>query len=738
MKKFFRRLGEILGLPRNSRYVKDYLNEANVRSGVFMSGIIVALEIWLVFRQWDKYISVNWNSPKFKYGNFHLIYTYTSQFWLLMFFGAAMFCYCLMFLKQNIISKRRMILAIVFAGISLAVCGLMPLEFHFGNVKGFANGFDLSTFLLIVLYSSVFIFDIFLILATIYKYKGGKKYEAPLSIIIISLFAFVCLVFGVRVSYNDFASMKTIDGALVPNPDYKQILCFLMMSLYVGCLLIWKPYVSIGILGTIFLGFYFMLKQVGANGGRNFPDGDEVNYITFFISLTMVCISIYNQRIKEAQKSEELEILATKDTLTNLYSFEYFITVVKRRVEQEQLKEQDWIYLFIDITSFKIFNDQKGFEEGNKFLHETAQILTTHFPKAIITRQSDDHFVIFEQNKGVLEKLNEINKEIEKLDLDIRPGIKVGGYIFRDVNEDPHQSVEKARYACAELKHFGGKNYLEYDAEMHDSYRMIQYIVRHIDEAVEQGWIEAFYQPLTWSKDETLCSLEALARWNDPKYGFLPPYKFVPALEDSQLAYKLDIAILEIVCKNIKHCILNNLPVIPVSINFSRMDFAVIDVVSEVEKIVNKHKVPHDLIHIEVTESALMENGDLLKAAINKFHEKGFSLWLDDFGSGYSSLNALKEFDFDVIKLDLMFLQGFSSNNKAKALIQTGVSLAKQLGMTTVCEGVERKEQVEFLREVGCDRLQGYYFGKPVVYKEIEERLAKKELVLSKEIKKGR
>ena len=122
MKRFFRRIGEFLGLPRNSRYVKDYLNEANVRSGVFMSGIIVALEIWLVFRQWNKYIAANWNSPKFPHGNFQLVFAYTSQFWLLMFFGAAMFCYCLMFLKDNKISKRRMILAIVFAGISLLVC----------------------------------------------------------------------------------------------------------------------------------------------------------------------------------------------------------------------------------------------------------------------------------------------------------------------------------------------------------------------------------------------------------------------------------------------------------------------------------------------------------------------------------------------------------------------------------------------------------------------------------------
>ena len=726
MKKVLNRLAAILGLPRNSRYVKDYLNDANIRSSIYMSVIIFVLELWMIVRyivEGDVAKAYNSNGHNI----FTAMFTCTQTFWLLFSLGVTMFFYALFY--TNVKHRKTLFLTVLIcAAVTIVFTCLLPFE-SFKSIKtadGTVDGFPLTkNILLVSYYASVFLFAVVVILASIYKYKGGNKGWIG-SMLVIIFFALTCLVFGVRVSFSDFFS----------SVEQKQIICFLMMSIYIGCLIIWKPYVSLGILGSIFLGFYFILKAFESH--RPIFDGDVVNYVTFFISLLMICISIYNQRVDQAKKDEELEILATKDTLTDLYSFEYFVSVVDRKVDQERIKTQEWIYLFMDITSFKIFNDQRGFEEGNKFLHETARILSAHFPKAIITRQSDDHFVVFAQNEGILEKLEAINKEIERLDLDIRPGVKVGGYIFRDANEDPHQSIEKARYACAELKHSGGKNYLEYDAEMHESYRMVQYIVRHIDKAVEEGWIEAFYQPLTWSKDETLCSLEALARWNDPKFGFLPPYKFVPALEDSQLAYKLDIAILEIVCKNIKHCILNNLPVIPVSINFSRMDFAVIDVVSEVEKIVDKHKVPHDLVHIEVTESALMKNGDLLKVAIKKFHEKGFSLWLDDFGSGYSSLNALKEFDFDVIKLDLMFLQGFSSNNKAKALIQTGVSLAKQLGMTTVCEGVERKEQVEFLREVGCDRLQGYYFGKPVVYKDIEERIAKKELVLSKEIKKGR
>ena len=251
--------------------------------------------------------------------------------------------------------------------------------------------------------------------------------------------------------------------------------------------------------------------------------------------------------------------------------------------------------------------------------------MSTYFPKAIITRQSDDHFVIFAQNQGILEKLDIINKEIEKLDLDIRPGIKVGGYLFHDANEDPHQSVEKARYACAVLKQTSSDTYLEYDANMHDRYRMVQYVVRHIDKAAEEGWIEPYYQPVALAKDETLCGLEALARWNDPRYGFLTPDKFVPALEDSQLAHKLDVAVLEMVCKNLRHCILNNLPVITVSINFSRLDFELMNVKEKINSMVNKYNIDKNYIHVEVTESALADD-EVFHNLIHELKDEGYSI----------------------------------------------------------------------------------------------------------------
>ena len=732
MKNLWNKFRSIFGFNRNSKYVKEYLNQANMRSGVFMSAIIFILEVWLIIRQTDKYLidQIGHHLADYKYGVFQVIFSYTSNFWLMMSFGATMFAYCIFFKKKHHNFKRCLPIFIA-AGISFALCCLLPFEFIFASraITG------VTLVLLLTFYILIALFNIAVIVVEIYRIKGGTN-QILTSMVIITLFASVCLAFGVKVSYGDFSSLKKIDGVLVPNPDYKQIICFLMMSIYVGCLLIWKPYVSIGILGSIFLGFFLLLKSVGASGGRNFPDGDEVNYITFLISLVMICISIYDQRVSEAKKDEELELLATKDILTGLWSYEYFVTLVDDRLKNDNYKIDEWIYLFLDITSFKIFNDQRGFEEGNKFLKDVGKILTNIFNRGLISRQSDDHFIVFGRNEEIESKLQRVEKEVEKLDLDIRPGVKAGGYILRDKTEGARLSIEKARYACAELKAHQLGSFLKYDTEMHDNYRLIQYIVRHVDEAIENGYVRPYFQPVVWSKGRKLCGAEALARWIDPRYGFLSPGKFIPALEESQLIYKLDLAILRLVCQQIKEIIEKEGFALPVSINFSRIDFRVVDIVSLIDEVVTEYGIDKNLLHVEITESALSDDEEVLKDAIKRLHELGYAVWLDDFGSGYSSFNVLKDFEFDVLKLDMKFLSGFETNQKSRFLIQSVVAMADQIGMMTLSEGVETKEEAEFLEKISCGRLQGYLYGKPLTYEELKAKIDNGELVVSKELKK--
>ena len=737
----------VFGLKKNSKYVKNYLNEANMKSGIFMSFVIFVLEIWLVIRQADKYVI-----PKISGGMnwFEAIFKYTSLYFVMMFFGAAMFIYSLQYISAKK-SKSKMIVPIVFAGLSIALCCLLPLEFEYKSIvlNATLDATTIQGILKLFFYASVFAFDVGIIFSSIYRYRGGKRASLS-SVMVISLFALVCLTFGVMVSYGDFISSTVykdvvvgvdkngndvVKDVLANDKSNKQIICFLMFSIYIGCLLIWNPLISIGILGTLFLAFFFLLDHVATLGKRIVTEGDQVNYITFFISLAMVAVSIYNQRLSEAKKDEELEELATKDKITGLLSFEYFNVLAKEKMHEGDLGSGGGVYLFINIVGFKIYNDKKGFAEGNVFLREVGEVLKEVFTDALISRQSDDHFVVFCKNDGIEEKINRTNELIEAKDKDVRLGIKVGADVTVQSEEKPRICVEKARYAYASLKQSKTHELvMYYDEQMHDHYLMVQYIVTHIDEAVENGYLKPYYQPVVWSKGRTLCGVEALARWIDPKYGFLSPGKFIPALENSQLVYKLDKEILRLVCQDIRYNLDHGLPVLPVSINFSRADFGLIDIAEVVESTVEKYKVPHELLHVEITESALTNEEDKLKETINRLHSKGFATWLDDFGSGYSSFNVLKDYEFDVLKLDMAFLIGFNGNEKAKSLIRSVINMADQIGMKTLCEGVETAEQAAFLEEACCGRLQGYLYGKPLTYEDLMSRIKNGEYSVSKEL----
>ena len=748
LSKFWNGFLNIFGIRKNSEYVKNYLNEANMKSGIFMSFVIFVLEIWLVIRQAQKYVI-----PKISGGmnGFEAIFKYTSLYFVMMFFGAAMFMYSLQYISKKK-SKSKMIVPIVFAGLSIGLCCLLPLEFQYKSIvlNSPVDATTVQGILKLFFYLSVFQFDIGIIFSSIYRYRGGKRASVS-SVMVISLFALVCLAFGVMVSYGDFISSTVykdvvvgvdkngndiVKDVIVNDKSNKQIICFLMFAIYIGCLLIWNPLISIGILGALFLGFFFALDGAASFGKRIVTEGDQVNYITFFISLSMVAVSIYNQRLSEAKKDEELEELATVDRLTGLMSFEYFITQISDRIQKYDIQKGNSVYLFINITNFKVYNDQKGFQQGNEFLKKVGEILSEEFNEySLISRQSDDHFVIFTINMKVRDKVFSINQKIQALEPDIKPGIMVGAFEVYNPQEDPHYSVEKARYAYSALKaRNNGDLMMYYDDQMHDDYLMVQYVVTHIDEAIEKGYLKAYYQPVVWSKGRALCGAEALARWIDPKYGFLSPAKFVPALENARLIYKLDKEILRLVCQDIRYNLDNGLPVLPVSINFSRADFGLIDIVEVVTKTVEEYDIPHELLHIEITESALTDEEDALKLTINRLHENGFATWLDDFGSGYSSINVLKDFEFDVLKLDMKFLTGFSDNKKSRALIKSVINMAEQIGMKTLCEGVETMEQAEFLEDASCGRLQGYLYGKPLSYQEIMEKIKNGEFALSDDI----
>ena len=181
----------------------------------------------------------------------------------------------------------------------------------------------------------------------------------------------------------------------------------------------------------------------------------------------------------------------------------------------------------------------------------------------------------------------------------------------------------------------------------------MQYIEGHLEEAVSRGWIKVYYQPVVRPVNMALCSMEVLARWEDPNFGFLVPGQFIPILEEKKQIHKLDRAMISLVCREYEKRVSQGKEVVPVSFNLSRYDFLTGDIVSFIEDEVRTHHVPKDMIHVEITESMLVNEEEMVASAVKRLHEAGYQVWMDDFGSGYSSLNLLKDYDFDKIKLDI-------------------------------------------------------------------------------------
>ena len=490
-----------------------------------------------------------------------------------------------------------------------------------------------------------------------------------------------------------------------------------------------KPYLSIILLVVIFKIFSLKIKSFD---GREFLEADEVNYITFLISLTMVTISIYHQRVAEAKKDEKLEHDAKFDHLIEISNIGYFIDTISSNVLENEKYLEDKIYLFINLVNFRTINDQRGFNEGDIFLGDFAKCVGEIFNGDLVARQADDHFVVLTSINKYHDRIKLLDQRIKELSQGLYILLKVGGYVPTG-NENPRRAVDKARIACGLIKRKYRVSYLEYSEEIDNEFNKKQYIINHLDEAIEKKWIVPYYQPVVWSDNKNLCGAEALARWIDPVYGFLSPADFIPVLEESRLIHKLDKYIIEVVCKSMREAMDEGREIVPVSINFSRLDFEFMYVKKVLNDAVAKYNIDKKYVHIEITESALAENTDFLNSTIKDLQESGYAIWLDDFGSGYSSLNVLKDFHFDVIKIDMKFLSNFDKNEKSRDILDCVIQLANRLGMKTLTEGVETEEEAKFLDEIGCGRLQGYLFGKPLSRAEFEERIAEGHLDVSEE-----
>ena len=420
----------------------------------------------------------------------------------------------------------------------------------------------------------------------------------------------------------------------------------------------------------------------------------------------------------------EAEILSANneiDELTGLFNMSFFYHKTQMILSSPEGRRQDISFIHFDIPNFKLYNERNGFKLGDELLRDFAGVIRDAFQGSTIARFSDDHFVVCAvgDRKGIINRVETVYKNmLLSEDTSKKVRIKAGIYYLDDRRAEVGLACDHARLACNSIKGRHDINYCVYDEMLRENMRKQQYVVDHIDEAVEKEYIKVFYQPVIRVKTGKICGYEALVRWIDPNIGMLSPGEFIDTLEQFHLIHLVDKYVIKRVCKDYRMLLDAGEPMVPVSVNISRLDFELCDIFGIVEETRHEYDVPRSMIDLEITESTLNDNVGYIRSECDKMRALGYHVWLDDFGSGYSSLNTIAEYNFDVLKLDLIFLRSFDHNPKTAKLMEYIVEGVKGMGLTTVCEGVESEDHYEFLKRIGCERAQGYFFGKPMLLDE--------------------
>ncbi|MBP3885525.1 MAG: EAL domain-containing protein [Olsenella sp.] len=369
--------------------------------------------------------------------------------------------------------------------------------------------------------------------------------------------------------------------------------------------------------------------------------------------------------------------------------------------------------VFFNIENFKHYNQRYGFAAGDVLLEHLAASVIRAFPCGFVARFTADQYLVFTHTANVVEGVRQVRHDFRAKHKDSSIWLRAGYYELTEEDKVAGLACDRAKIACDELRGRRDSFVRRYDDELRHKIMLRRYVLGHIDEALEEGWLHAWCQPIVRVATGEICDLEVLTRWVDPTKGVIAPADFIPVLEDARIIHLLDLSILRSACEVCKGMADAESSYIPFSVNLSRLDFELCDIVSEVEAVLAEYGIPHDKVAIELTESALAGNREFLKGEVDRFREDGLEVWMDDFGSGYSSLNILKDYTFDLVKFDMAFLRGFESSGKGRVMLAKVVDMVKELGMKTLAEGVETQEQYDFLRSLGCGRAQGFFFGRP-------------------------
>ncbi len=414
--------------------------------------------------------------------------------------------------------------------------------------------------------------------------------------------------------------------------------------------------------------------------------------------------------LREIKEKNE-EYYSSHDDLTKIYNNNFF------RIKYSQIIDEISLYemAVINFTDFKLINNVFGSNQGDFCLIKAAETLknvgVNYFK--IYARISADKFVILSKKDTVdynyLQKMifENVTSQIRELPINVKIGV------CKECNNNPDDTIKKCLATLNYIKNKINENVGYYNDDVEGMIIKRNQLLIDIDRAIEQHEFLVYYQPQINSYDNRLVGAEALVRWLHPKYGMVSPGEFIPLFEEHMLITKLDKYVWEEACVflNKWH---GKYPNLSISINISVNDFYQMDVCSFLVNLITKYDIAPKNLKLEITESAFASDRRMIVDKVDELHKYHFIIEMDDFGSGYSSFNTLKEIPIDVLKMDMKFINGDLNNYKAKEILNSIIAMAHKIHMPVIAEGVETKEQCELLSQMDCDLIQGYYYSRPL------------------------
>ena len=429
----------------------------------------------------------------------------------------------------------------------------------------------------------------------------------------------------------------------------------------------------------------------------------------------------YNRMLREGSLIHH----AHYDVLTGLPNMAYFFELAEAGRKTLAMEGKQVAILFFDLCRMKSFNRRFGFSGGDALLRAFSKLLVKYFHNENCCRISADHFAVYTEADNLENIIKKIFQENKELNDGKSLPVRVGIYLDNTEGIDIDRACDRAKVACDRNRNKYISVYEYFSEDMLKALQAQRYFVENLDRALSEKWIAVYYQPIVRTANGCVCDEEALARWVDPDKGVISPAEFIPVLEDTMLIYRLDLYVVEEALAKMKRQAEAGLYVVPISVNLSRADFYACDIVEEIRRRVDASGIGRDMLTVEITESIIGNDFEYMKEQVERFRQLGFQVWMDDFGSGYSSLDVLQQIHFDVIKFDMRFMKQFDNTDRSRIILTELMKMAIGLGIETVTEGVETIEQVDFLREIGCTKLQGFFYCCPLPFEKILRRYEK-------------